>query len=103
MQAVVATIVSDADEYAREVAGMLRKAGLEVGLDLTNQKINAKVREHSWRMCRTGGGRAQGGGAGMSRCAGSAGRRRRLCRWIRRCACLRPRRRHPIYGGEVEV
>jgi threonyl-tRNA synthetase len=47
VQAVVATIVSDADEYAEEVAGLLRKAGLSVELDLTNQKINAKVREHS--------------------------------------------------------
>jgi threonyl-tRNA synthetase len=45
--AVVATIVSDADDYAREVAAAFRSAGLEVGLDLTNQKINAKVREHS--------------------------------------------------------
>ena len=45
--AVVATIVSDADDYAREVAAAFRTAGLEVGLDLTNQKINAKVREHS--------------------------------------------------------
>jgi threonyl-tRNA synthetase len=47
VQAVVATIVSDADAYAGEVAGMLRRAGLEVELDLSNQKINAKVREHS--------------------------------------------------------
>ena len=47
VQAVVATIVSDADPYAEEVAAALRKAGLEVRIDLTNQKINAKVREHS--------------------------------------------------------
>jgi threonyl-tRNA synthetase len=47
VQAVVATIVSDADDYAREVAGVMRRAGLEVELDLSNQKINAKVREHS--------------------------------------------------------
>jgi threonyl-tRNA synthetase len=47
VQAVVATIVSDADAYAEEVAGMLRKAGLAVEIDLSNQKINAKVREHS--------------------------------------------------------
>ncbi len=45
--AVVATIVSDADAYAEEVAGELRRAGLAVETDLTNQKINAKVREHS--------------------------------------------------------
>jgi threonyl-tRNA synthetase len=47
VQVVVATIVSDADEYARDVAAALAAAGLNVRLDLTNQKINAKVREHS--------------------------------------------------------
>ena len=47
VQVVVATIVSDADDYAQEVAAALTKAGLEVRTDLTNQKINAKVREHS--------------------------------------------------------
>jgi len=47
VQVVVATIVSDADSYAEEVAAALRAAGLEVRIDLTNQKINAKVREHS--------------------------------------------------------
>jgi threonyl-tRNA synthetase len=47
VQAVVATIVSDADEYAREAARELRKAGLRVETDLRNEKINYKVREHS--------------------------------------------------------
>jgi threonyl-tRNA synthetase len=47
VQAVVATIVSDADEYANEVAKAFTRAGLAVQTDLTNQKINAKVREHS--------------------------------------------------------
>jgi threonyl-tRNA synthetase len=47
VQAVVATIVSDADDYANEVAKAFAKAGLAVETDLTNQKINAKVREHS--------------------------------------------------------
>ena len=47
VQVVVATIVSDADQYAREAAEAFRRAGLEVALDLSNQKINAKVREHS--------------------------------------------------------
>ena len=47
VQAVVATIVSDADDYARDVAAALGAAGLYVETDLTNQKINAKVREHS--------------------------------------------------------
>ncbi len=47
VQVVVATIVSDADAYAGQVAAALEKAGLAVQTDLTNQKINAKVREHS--------------------------------------------------------
>ena len=47
VQAVVATIVSDADDYAHEVADHLRKAGIRVETDLRNEKINYKVREHS--------------------------------------------------------
>ncbi len=47
VQAVVATIVSDADPYAEEVAAALRTASLTVETDLSNQKINAKIREHS--------------------------------------------------------
>ena len=47
VQAVVATITSEADDYAREVAEELRAAGLKVELDLRNEKINYKVREHS--------------------------------------------------------
>ncbi|MGO9816634.1 MAG: threonine--tRNA ligase [Acidocella sp.] len=46
-QVVVATIVSDADDYAAEVAAVLAKAGLSVELDVSNQKIQAKIREHS--------------------------------------------------------
>ena len=46
-QAVVASITSDADDYAREVAATLSAAGLRVELDLRNEKINYKVREHS--------------------------------------------------------
>jgi threonyl-tRNA synthetase len=47
VQAVVATIVSDADDYARDVVSKLRAAGLRVEADLRNEKINYKVREHS--------------------------------------------------------
>ena len=47
VQAVVATIVSDADDYARQVAATLRAAGIRVTTDLRNEKINYKVREHS--------------------------------------------------------
>jgi threonyl-tRNA synthetase len=47
VQAAVATIVSDADDYAREVEAALGEAGLRVEADLRNEKINYKVREHS--------------------------------------------------------
>ncbi|WP_347302351.1 threonine--tRNA ligase [Croceibacterium sp. TMG7-5b_MA50] len=47
VQAVVATIVSDADGYAAEVTEALRAAGIRVESDLRNEKINYKVREHS--------------------------------------------------------
>ncbi|KHL24919.1 threonine--tRNA ligase [Croceibacterium mercuriale] len=47
VQAVVATIVSDADGYAAEVSAALRAAGIRVESDLRNEKINYKVREHS--------------------------------------------------------
>ena len=46
-QAVVATIVSDADGCAREVEGKLKAAGIRTDADLRNEKINYKVREHS--------------------------------------------------------
>jgi threonyl-tRNA synthetase len=44
---VVTTIVSDVDDYARDVARRLKEAGLVVETDLRNEKINYKVREHS--------------------------------------------------------
>jgi threonyl-tRNA synthetase len=47
VQAVVATITSDADGFAREVIEAARKHGLRVEDDLRNEKINYKVREHS--------------------------------------------------------
>jgi threonyl-tRNA synthetase len=46
-QAVIATITSDADGYAREATAAARKLGLRVDADLRNEKINYKVREHS--------------------------------------------------------
>ena len=47
LQAVVATITLDADDYAREVIAAARQLGLRVEGDLRNEKINYKVREHS--------------------------------------------------------
>jgi threonyl-tRNA synthetase len=47
VQAVVATITLDADDYAAEVTRLAQAAGLRVEGDLRNEKINYKVREHS--------------------------------------------------------
>ncbi|MED5535297.1 MAG: threonine--tRNA ligase [Pseudomonadota bacterium] len=46
-QVMVATITSDADQYALEVAQQFQSAGLRTETDLRNEKINYKVREHS--------------------------------------------------------
>ena len=47
VQVVVATITSDANDYAEAAADRLRAAGLRVELDTRNEKINYKIREHS--------------------------------------------------------
>jgi len=47
VQAVVATITSDADAYAEDVARRLGAAGIRAELDTSNEKITYKVREHS--------------------------------------------------------
>jgi threonyl-tRNA synthetase len=46
-QAVIATITSDADDYAPKATIAARKVGLRADSDLRNEKINYKVREHS--------------------------------------------------------
>ena len=46
-QVVVTTITSDADDYARTVTEALQQAGIRASVDLRNEKINYKVREHS--------------------------------------------------------
>ena len=47
VQAVVMTITQEGDDYAKKVLAAARKAGLRVEIDLRNEKINYKVREHS--------------------------------------------------------
>jgi threonyl-tRNA synthetase len=47
VQAVVATITSEADSYAQDVTAKLKAAGIRVAVDTRNEKINYKVREHS--------------------------------------------------------
>ena len=46
-QVVIATIVSDADDYANEVCDLLRAQGIRASVDTRNEKIGKKVREHS--------------------------------------------------------
>jgi len=47
VQAVVTTITSDADGYAEDVFAALKSAGIRCELDMRNEKINYKIREHS--------------------------------------------------------
>jgi threonyl-tRNA synthetase len=47
VQAVVATIISEADPYGAQVVAKLKAAGIRVEADFRNEKINYKVREHS--------------------------------------------------------
>ena len=47
VQIIVATITSDADDFAMEVVALARRRGLRADVDLRNEKINYKVREHS--------------------------------------------------------
>ena len=48
-QVVVASIVSDVNDYAEEIANRLKKLGIRAEVDLRNEKIGYKVREHSTR------------------------------------------------------
>ncbi len=47
VQAVIATVTRDGDRFAAEVAEMLKKAGMRVEVDVSNEKISYKVRHHS--------------------------------------------------------
>jgi threonyl-tRNA synthetase len=47
VQVVVATVTNDADAYARQVHEQMHRQGLRAELDLRNEKIGYKVREHS--------------------------------------------------------
>lgn len=47
VQVVVATVTDSANDYAREIRAALAKAGIRAELDIRNEKINYKVREHS--------------------------------------------------------
>ncbi|MGB5719482.1 MAG: His/Gly/Thr/Pro-type tRNA ligase C-terminal domain-containing protein, partial [Woeseiaceae bacterium] len=47
VQVKVLTITSEADDYAKEIASVLRAGGIRAETDLRNEKISYKVREHS--------------------------------------------------------
>ena len=47
VQVAVATIISDVDDYAKEIIEALENAGIRCHSDLRNEKISYKVREHS--------------------------------------------------------
>ena len=47
IQVAVATIISDVDDYAKEIIEALENAGIRCHSDLRNEKISYKVREHS--------------------------------------------------------
>jgi threonyl-tRNA synthetase len=47
LQVSVATIISNVDDYAKEIIGLLEEAGIRCHADLRNEKISYKVREHS--------------------------------------------------------
>ena len=71
VQVVVTTITSDADDYARKVKAAVDAAGLRAEIDLRNEKINYKVREHSLAkvpvMLVVGKREAENGGVAMRR------------------------------------
>ena len=47
LQVSVATIISDVDDYAKEIIGLLEESGIRCHADIRNEKISYKVREHS--------------------------------------------------------
>ena len=74
VQVIVASITNDFDDYACKVAETLQRAGVRAGLDLRNEKINYKVREHSHAkvpaILVVGGREAEDGTVAMRRLGG---------------------------------
>ena len=90
VQVVVATIVSDADDYAREVAAALRprRPGGRDRSDAT-RRSTPRCASTAWPMSRCWRwSAARRRKTAPWRCAGWAARRRRCCRWTKRCARL---------------
>ena len=46
-QVVIASIISDVNDYSVEIMNLLKKQGIRAEVDLRNEKISYKVREHS--------------------------------------------------------
>ena len=78
VQAVVATITDEANAYAGEVRAACDAAGLRAEIDLANEKINYKVREHSLAkvpaMLVVGKREAENGTVAMRRLGGERSR-----------------------------
>ncbi len=103
VQAVVATIVSDADVYAREVAAALQRRGpdRESSTSRTRRSTQRSGSTAS-RTCRCWSWSAAGRRSSeRSRCGGSARRRRTWSRWMQPSLASRPRRRRPICGSRA--
>ena len=96
VQAVVATIVSDADAYAREVAAALRKAGLAVETDLATRRSTTRSASTAWRRSRcwrwSAGKRPR---TAPLRCDGWAARAQERLALDEALHVLRPKRRRP--------
>jgi threonyl-tRNA synthetase len=75
LQVVVATITNEADSYAEQVLAELKEAGIRAEIDLRNEKINFKVREHSLAkvpvMLVVGKKEAEGGTVALRRMGGA--------------------------------
>ena len=95
LQAVVATITSDADDYAYEVLDALKAAGIRAEIDIRNEKINYKVREHTSQGARAGGRSARNRGP-KSSAAASGGKDQDFLRWTKPSLDLR---KMPVPGG----
>ena len=76
VQVLVATITDEAADYAREVSAALDAAGLRFRLDLRNETINYKIREHSLAkvpiILVVGGREAESKSVAMRRLGGKA-------------------------------
>jgi threonyl-tRNA synthetase len=76
VQVVVTTITGDADDYAKEILKKFQDSGIRAQIDLRNEKISYKVREHSLQkvpfICVVGKSEAQNETVALRRLGGDA-------------------------------